>query len=129
MNAPILIVAPRLPLELLPTARTFPLLTREFSELTPSEWMSPPLVLAHRMYCSRLSSPDNDFRRRPGIVVLGEDLDDALIWSDAAAIGSEAVVMLSEDVPWLVLRMHEATDFRYVDWSAPFNDPGPQPVS
>jgi hypothetical protein len=81
------------------------------------------------MYCSELSSPESGFDRRPGIVVLGEDLDDRLIFSDAAAVGSEAVVMLSEGVPWLVLRMHEATDFRYVDWSAPFNDPGPQPVS
>jgi len=40
--------------------------------------------------------------RRPGVVLVGADLDDASVWDTSAAVGSEHVVFLPDAEPWLV---------------------------
>ena len=46
--------------------------------------------------------------RRPGIVVLGGDLDDPAVWQRAVDVGAERVVFLPEAAPWLVHTLAEA---------------------
>ena len=42
--------------------------------------------------------------RRPGVVLLGSDLDDAGVWEQAVGIGAEHVVFLPDAQAWLVER-------------------------
>lgn len=48
--------------------------------------------------------------RRPGVVALGSDLDDASIWRRAVDVGAERVVFLPDAEPWLVQAMADAAE-------------------
>lgn len=55
--------------------------------------------------CARARLP-----RRPGVVLLGRDLDDAGIWQQAVAVGAEQVVFLPEAEGWLAGCFADAVD-------------------
>ncbi len=62
-------------------------------------WSSAPLVVLGADVadaCARARLP-----RRPGVVLLGRDLDDAGVWQQAVAVGAEHVVFLPEAEDWL----------------------------
>lgn len=48
--------------------------------------------------------------RRPGVVVLGRDLDDGSIWQRAVEIGAEQVVFLPDADGWLVAALAETVE-------------------
>lgn len=48
--------------------------------------------------------------RRPGVVVVGTDLDDAGIWRRALDVGAENVVVLPDGQSWLVERLADAAE-------------------
>lgn len=71
-------------------------------------WPSAPLVLvdddpATTEGLARLP-------RRPGVVLVGTDADDASVWRRAVTFGAEHVVFLPESEPWLVERFADARD-------------------
>jgi secretion/DNA translocation related CpaE-like protein len=55
--------------------------------------------------CSRARLP-----RRPGVVLLGDDLDDAGIWQLAVEVGAEHVVFLPDAESWLVETLAESVE-------------------
>ena len=55
--------------------------------------------------CARARLP-----RRPGVVLLGEDLDDAGIWRLAVEVGAEHVVFLPDGEAWLVEMLAESVE-------------------
>jgi hypothetical protein len=55
---------------------------------------------------------------RPGLIVVLVDPDDATVYPRAAAIGAEAVIRAGENLSWLHLRLHDATNCRYAHWEA-----------
>lgn len=62
-------------------------------------WSSAPLVVVATDAadaCARARLP-----RRPGVVLLGRDFDDAGVWQQAVAVGAEHVVFLPEAEDWL----------------------------
>lgn len=48
--------------------------------------------------------------RRPGVVVLGDDVDDPTVWREAVEVGAEHVVFLPDAEPWLLLRLGETAE-------------------
>jgi secretion/DNA translocation related CpaE-like protein len=48
--------------------------------------------------------------RRPGVLLVGADLDDAAVWQKAVAIGAEHVVFLPDSEPWLLDRVADAAE-------------------
>ncbi|MFD6285393.1 hypothetical protein [Streptomyces sp. NPDC060205] len=55
---------------------------------------------------------------RPGLIVVLVAPDDGTIYPRAAAIGAEAVIRAGDNLNWLHLRLHAATDCRYAHWEA-----------
>ena len=71
-------------------------------------WSAAPLVLLGQDLlagCLVAGLP-----RRPGVAVLGEDLDDASIWRRAVEVGAEHVVFLPDAEPWLVSSLADAAE-------------------
>ena len=48
--------------------------------------------------------------RRPGVVLVGRDLDDAGVWRRAVDIGADHVVLLPDGEAWLIDRFAEVAD-------------------
>jgi hypothetical protein len=57
-----------------------------------------------------------EYLRAP--LVLLVDPDDGTIYPRATAIGAEAVIRAGDNLNWLHLRLHDATDCRYAHWEA-----------
>ena len=71
-------------------------------------WSSAPLVVVGPdAYegCARLALP-----RRPGVLLVGVDLDDAGVWQRAVAVGAEHVVFLPDAERWLTDRLADAAE-------------------
>ena len=71
-------------------------------------WGSAPFVVVAAdavPSCLRTALP-----RRAGVVLLGDDLDDAGIWQRAVEIGAEHVVFLPDAEPWLTDRFADAAE-------------------
>ena len=71
-------------------------------------WSSAPLVVVAADAvdgCARLRLP-----RRPEVVLLGRDLDDAGIWQRAVEVGAEHVVFLPDAERWLSERFADAAE-------------------
>jgi secretion/DNA translocation related CpaE-like protein len=71
-------------------------------------WVSAATVVVGpdaAVTCGRLRLP-----RRPGVVLLGDDLDDAGIWQLAVEVGAEHVVFLPDAEAWLVELLAEAVE-------------------
>lgn len=71
-------------------------------------WSTAPLVLVApdaAAECARLRLP-----RRPDVVLLGLDLDDAGVWQLAVEVGAEHVVFLPDAESWLVDAFADAAE-------------------
>lgn len=71
-------------------------------------WLAAPLVVLGAdaaVGCARRRLP-----RRDGVVLLGQDLDDAGIWQLAVEVGAEQVVFLPDAEGWLVERLADAAE-------------------
>ncbi len=71
-------------------------------------WSAAPLVLLGQDLlagCVAAGLP-----RRPGVAVLGDDLDDASIWRRAVEVGAEQVVFLPDAEPWLIASLADAAE-------------------
>ncbi|GHC88518.1 hypothetical protein [Streptomyces flavofungini] len=90
------------------------------ASFTTEEYLSAPLVLlddrSFRAFTTRHPP------RRCGLIVIRAALDDATVYHRAAGIGAEAVLTAEQAPSWLLLRLHEATECRYVDWGLLLED-------
>src|SRR4051794_41961528 len=71
-------------------------------------WSSAASVVVGRdtaEACARARLP-----RRPGVVLLGDDLDEAGIWQLAVEVGAEHVVFLPDGEAWLVEMLAESVE-------------------
>ncbi|MGW2610135.1 hypothetical protein ACWC4A_38035 [Streptomyces mirabilis] len=70
---------------------------------------------------------------RQGLIVVCADLDDGTTYPRAAGIGADAVWAAGQDPSWLHLRMHDATECRYLPLdellTGDTSDPPPSPSS
>ncbi|HVM26338.1 MAG TPA: septum site-determining protein Ssd [Mycobacteriales bacterium] len=71
-------------------------------------WASAPFVVVADDAAS--AGPVRRLPRREGVVLLGDDLDDAGVWVRAVEVGAEHVVFLPDAATWLVSRLAEAAD-------------------
>ncbi|AVZ70904.1 hypothetical protein SLUN_00090 [Streptomyces lunaelactis] len=126
MTAPVLIITPALPQELTQAAGTVPLQARTAEEFTDSEWDEAPLIVVDRRSCADLMQRQQP--RRPGILVLAQDLADASVYSEVVALHAEAVLTLQDGAAWLELRLHEATGCTHLNWERLLGD-GPGGVT
>ncbi|MFF0766537.1 hypothetical protein ACFYWH_42115 [Streptomyces sp. NPDC003737] len=55
---------------------------------------------------------------RLGLIIVGADPDDSTVYHRAVNLGAEAVLRAGQDLSWLHLRLHSATDCRYAHWDA-----------
>ena len=69
-------------------------------------WVCAPLVLVGDDAAATVARMLP--RRRPGVVVVGRDLDDASVWERAVGVGAEHVALLPDAEPWLVARLGDA---------------------
>ncbi|MEX2289950.1 MAG: septum site-determining protein Ssd [Mycobacteriales bacterium] len=71
-------------------------------------WSAAPFVV---LAADALAGADRlRLPRRPGVVLLGRDLDDAGIWQRAVQVGAEHVVFLPDAERWLVERFTDAAE-------------------
>ncbi|GAA5003761.1 septum site-determining protein Ssd [Kitasatospora paranensis] len=82
-----------------------PQLTRE-GAVSRSRWESAPLVLVGDDVAERCSG----LARRPGVLLLGLDLDDGAVWVRAVRLGAEQVIFLPDCQAWLLDRIADAAE-------------------
>jgi secretion/DNA translocation related CpaE-like protein len=75
-----------------------------------AHWRAAPLVLLGPDGAAALGSASPILPRRPGVVVVSRDLDDAGIWRQALAAGAEHVALLPDGEGWLLDRLAEAAE-------------------
>ncbi|MEU9736484.1 hypothetical protein [Streptomyces sp. NPDC048002] len=90
---------------------------------TSAEFHNAPLVLLDDRSYSSFTL--RHMPHRQGLIVAAADPDDATAYPRAAAIGAEAVLHAGQDLAWLHLRLHAATDCHYTRWETLL--PGPPP--
>lgn len=98
---------------------------------TGKEYRLSPLVLlddrSHAAFTLR------HMPHRPGLVVVCAGLDDSTAYPRGVVIGAEAVLWAATDLSWLHLRMHDATECRYLPLdellTGDTSDPPPPPGS
>ncbi|WP_129841572.1 septum site-determining protein Ssd [Streptomyces sp. RFCAC02] len=73
-------------------------------------WERAPLVLLGDDRALARPGPEQWPGRRPGVVLVGRDLDDHTVWERGLALGVEQVVHLPGDEPWLAERIAEAVE-------------------
>jgi secretion/DNA translocation related CpaE-like protein len=73
-----------------------------------SAWPSASLVLVGDDLATAVAAAR--LPRRPGVVLVGRDLDDAGVWRRAVDVGAEHVVLLPDGEAWLVDRFAEAVE-------------------
>ncbi|MCW2777585.1 MAG: hypothetical protein JWN17_1310 [Frankiales bacterium] len=71
-------------------------------------WETAPLVVVGAD--AALGCAAAGLRRRPGVVLVGDDLDDASVWETAVHVGAEHVVFLPDAEPWLTDRFADAAE-------------------
>ncbi|MFE7077111.1 hypothetical protein ACFU96_44205 [Streptomyces sp. NPDC057620] len=65
--------------------------------------------------------------RRSGLILVCADPEDGTTYPRSAAIAAEAVLRAGQDLSWLRLRMHEATECRYLPLDELLTGDGPDP--
>lgn len=68
-----------------------------------ARWSAAPLVVLGPDAAQERPAP-----RRPGVVLVGNDLDDGGVWDRAVAAGAEHVVVLPDAGPWLADLLRDA---------------------
>jgi len=71
-------------------------------------WLAAPLVLVGTDVADALAAASPP--RRPGVLLVGRDLDDATVWRKAVAVGAEHVVLLPDGEAWLVDRFTDVAE-------------------
>jgi secretion/DNA translocation related CpaE-like protein len=71
-------------------------------------WDSAPLVVVGADAAPGCAAAG--LRRRTGVVLVGDDLDDAAVWETAVHVGAEHVVFLPEAEGWLTDRLADAAE-------------------
>lgn len=72
----------------------------------PGSWETAPLILVGDDCVNGLGR----VRRRPGVLLVGRDLDDHDVWRRAVDIGADHVLFLPDAEPWLVDRIADAVE-------------------
>jgi secretion/DNA translocation related CpaE-like protein len=72
----------------------------------PGSWESAPVVLVGDECVTSL----HGMSRRPGVLLIGHDLDDETVWRRAVGIGADHVLFLPDAEPWLVDRIADAAE-------------------
>jgi len=123
MTPGILVIAPTDTEQQLLPSDQIPLLRRAVVEVQLDEWLASPVVMVDDRCSVELTS--RHLPRRPCLMVLCHDLDDASIWCRSVSLGAEAVVNLPDANEWLQLRLHEATGCIHIEWDRLLdNNPG-----
>jgi secretion/DNA translocation related CpaE-like protein len=73
---------------------------------SPGIWATAPLVLVGADCASGLHRA----QRRPGVLLVGRDLDDHEVWRRAVDIGADHVIFLPDAERWLVDRIADAAE-------------------
>ncbi|WP_052847646.1 septum site-determining protein Ssd [Streptomyces avicenniae] len=73
-------------------------------------WQHAPLVLLGDDRALARPEPEGWPGGRPGVVLVGRDLDDHTVWERGLTLGAEQVVHLPGDEPWLTDRLAEVAD-------------------
>lgn len=98
---------------------------------TAREYQLAPLVLLDDRSYAAFKLRHMPLRR--GLIVVCADLDDGTTYPRAAGIGADAVWAAGQDPSWLHLRMHDATECRYLPLdellTGDTSDPPPSPSS
>ncbi|MFD9125522.1 septum site-determining protein Ssd [Kitasatospora sp. NPDC059571] len=71
-----------------------------------TSWENAPLVLVGDDVAERCTG----LARRPGVLLLGLDLDDGAVWVRAVRLGAEHVIFLPDAQPWLLDRISDAVE-------------------
>lgn len=71
-------------------------------------WLTAPLVLVGTDLAEQVAAAGP--LRRPGVLLVGRDLDDATVWRRAVAVGAEHVVLVPDGEPWLVDRLADVAE-------------------
>jgi secretion/DNA translocation related CpaE-like protein len=74
------------------------------------QWERAPLVLVGDDRAAARPGPGQWPGRRPGVLLVGRDLDDHTIWERGVALGAEQVIHLPGDEPWLADRIADAVE-------------------
>ncbi|MET8291503.1 hypothetical protein ABZV80_40975 [Streptomyces sp. NPDC005132] len=108
-----------------------PLRTLPAANFSASDYRLAPLVLLDDR--SHATFELRHMPRRPGLIVVCAGLDDATAYPRGVAVGAEAVLWAGHDPSWLHLRMHDATECRYLPLDELLtddtSDPPPAPGS
>ncbi|GAB3951634.1 septum site-determining protein Ssd [Streptomyces sparsus] len=78
--------------------------------LDEADWRAAPLVLVGDDRAGPLARTLGPPARRPGVLLLGRDLDDHGVWERGVGIGAEHVVFLPDAEPWLTGRIADAAE-------------------
>ncbi|MGW4951476.1 hypothetical protein [Streptomyces parvulus] len=81
-----------------------------------AEYERAPLVLLDDRSYAGFALRHMPHRR--GLIIVLADPDDGTIYPRAAFIGAEAVIRAGDNLSWLHLRLHDATDCRHARWEA-----------
>ncbi|MFP8883160.1 septum site-determining protein Ssd [Streptomyces mangrovi] len=73
-------------------------------------WENAPLVLVGDDRADALSRSARAPVRRPGVLLIGRDLDDPGVWRRGVGIGAEHVVLLPDGESWLTGRIADAAE-------------------
>jgi secretion/DNA translocation related CpaE-like protein len=73
-------------------------------------WHSAPLVLVGDDRAGVLCGAVYGSARRPGVLLIGRDLDDHRVWERGVGIGAEHVVFLPDAEAWLTGRIADAAE-------------------
>ncbi|MCI0383691.1 septum site-determining protein Ssd [Streptomyces sp. CNQ085] len=76
----------------------------------PGRWGNAPLVLIGDDRADALSRSARAPARRPGVLLIGRDLDDPGIWRRGVGVGAEHVVLLPDGESWLTGRIADAAE-------------------
>ncbi|GAA1927330.1 septum formation initiator [Streptomyces sodiiphilus] len=73
-----------------------------------AQWERAPLVLVGDDRAA--AGGPGTGSRRPGVLLIGRDLDDHTVWARGVALGAEHVLHLPGDEPWLADRIADAVE-------------------
>jgi secretion/DNA translocation related CpaE-like protein len=75
-----------------------------------AQWERAPLVLVGDDRAAAQPEAGRWPGRRPGVLLVGRDLDDHTVWARGVALGAEQVLHLPGDEPWLADRIADAVE-------------------